>query len=562
MSIHTIVRDLSREISSDPQLLKHNNGDRWDRIRQIERDAACRVCSANGTDITGFKIEYDTNRSSYKTDIAEYDLNIEAYMHPDNPNTFLNSLFEYVRQARPSGKVAYQVVWAPEALQAEDAINGLESGSIKVRTSVFQPDPSIPRAASSRYSKRFGGEPEVDGQWHSVRGDFKPYGWGVDVEGYYSERYRNITNKLKPSKVKIRFDQEDAERLERSIENNPQRRHLAPLFRFLLTPETRTLDGIIHSSVYGKPKIELKIPYSQLEEFEQLVGKSLTGTNGYTRVAEFLGSYGLLGRFKSSRRLGDVKLLVGLIEELEPPILYGHPTVNDFQARSLVEEEIRLLDAAYAEAQEPIPEIDYENIPEEDAVQQETRRSDFLRNRLQLRTGILYSLMGMQFGESFMKRLRTASLHFKSLEFFKSHDYKPSREYQDDELPWQTYPGELYALEFFKQTFARNPSPVIKGYKKLYPTPEKPEISITGKADGVKFRNMVIPKNSELGLVSVERDASSDMVKLSTKYGNTIQPASGDSKELRLFLRIGLRTDEKLLPLHDYVLKQFGIDCQ
>ncbi|MBI2232735.1 MAG: hypothetical protein HYU56_02350 [Candidatus Aenigmarchaeota archaeon] len=543
MGISHLRQEIMARIDSDPVLLRHSNGDRWNTIREMEKEFSTRLHPASDIYLRELDITYDTRRSDHERDIAAYNMTVEAVRKVEDPHALLKGTFDYLNQTKPPGQVTFQVYWDTDGIKGERSLNGLGSGVVRIRANTFNPEIK-PRTESKKYRKGTEAGREIDGQEHHADAKFQRSGWSLSLAGYYFERYRTISEALKPTHARVRLSKADAERFVEHYQRTGHRL-LAWSFKKLLQPKGG-LDGIIDSVVaksFGnEPEISYIIPYTSVEVYENVLGKSLTDVNAWTRVTELSGMYGLYDMFNTAKRLADVKLAVQLLEDLKPPLTYGHSPVNEQQARLLVEEEIKFLEAAY------------KAVPGSADQKMESFGHD-------TRLSILYSLMEMQFGEQFMKDLDIASLHLRGLKFLKSHGFSPKRKYKED-LPYLWEHITFYMFDFFKERFAADPSRTLKEYASLYKPPEKPEIIITGRREKTKSRNLALPKNAKLGLVEIERESSSDLARLSTKHGWEFQPATDDPEEVGLLLCMGLHGDGKLLPLHDRMLRDFGIEVK
>ena len=183
-----------------------------------------------------------------------------------------------------------------------------------------------------------------NGEDHKIEAKAEGNIMAISATGKYLSHLRGMVERYGLQYARLNLSKEDADRLVRSGKNGRLSKYLAHRLEKLLEPEEMlSLSFSPFGVIYGTEQlIRFTLPISVLRTCEEVIGKSLIGSDKESRVIQLVKEYGLLSRL-NREKLSDLKSIAREIPEIDLRIIYGHPMVTHTDAKKMLDEEIELI---------------------------------------------------------------------------------------------------------------------------------------------------------------------------------------------------------------------------
>ncbi|MFQ5572904.1 MAG: hypothetical protein ACE5EJ_01495 [Nitrosopumilaceae archaeon] len=441
--------------------------------------------------------------------------------------------------------VTYGVFWTPETFQDEKKLTGLFFDEVKVESRAYTCDPPKVRIG-------------MPGQSHKIEATTQANKMILKATGNYRGQLEGLVETFNPQYAKLNLSNEDAGRLLRAVRNTPIGKYVAGRLEKALQPEERhvmslSLGGGI--SFGTQEVIELAVPTRVLRQYEEAIGKPLivVSPKQDSQVTEFIKVYGLGGILRGER-LSDLQYLARSIPEMNLGIVYGSPVVTLGQAKELLESEIELMTKGY------------ESI------------FGLGMNSHMRRGGVVKRLAREHFGGEVVDKFDELGV-WDYVDFLKVHGYdEPRAEDVESESTRKIYADlrvegripdrafanepeyiakERHLLEFFKQSYAKDPRESVQRFREFYQNSE-PEMRIFARGrgkDASKLRKLKLPPKSRLVSFGI-----TEHMNRATPYSNdlTISRTLPSNDDVHFWSRTSV-DNPMLLGLQEYACREMGV---
>lgn len=506
------------------------------KLRSIPRE---RIFS-EGKEIAGqsvkFPGEWDLEHSSATVMCKEHSLELSSLFNSDPAkiSPLLVSLLQKFKDSKldPKNFFMYEigVRWNKESFAEET-----ETGDIRQ----FNIKESFSSKDSARTALR------QQKTYHDFEASIDNKELFVGCKGEYRALIPDLITQLKPRLVILRLSAADAKVLTERTPNFLRGR----LQKDLQPRETRSFEldmefdaqkGVLD---FGRKKaIEVPVSMATLARISRILNKPLirrdTNIDRDIKNATFIS--GIICSPPSPKDLlRSLKTITNLLDHLRAQTIFEHPLVSLPMAKNLFEEQMRFMSRAYSE-----PKALYQ---EEGSL---VFGLDFVRGR---RRNLL-EMAKEHFGEEIPNALEKMSPQ-EYLDYLKKEGYEYSGKWDKKELLFEEELKELYLLDFFGQSYAKDPKKSVEIYREKYIN-KRPERVINGSRREKKVNSLkkfVLPKKAQMTGFDLREHTAEDISQM-------ILHSTNDDR-FSLFMRTTLKKSD-LLELQKMAVEYLGIKFQ